>query len=351
MLRSIPVCLLASALLLSTGCATLHHSPHAPLLATDSLEAGMPRELSKTVLPEYVIEPPDILTIEALQLLPKPPYRLRTGDQVFLEVTDIDPEYPPIRDVLVLQLGGSIDLGPRYGMVTVANLTIEEAEQAIREFFLRENWRASVTMSLVQMAGMQQIAGQHLVGPDGMVNLGIYGTVSVVGLTVSQARERIESQLAEFLEDPEIALDIFAFNSKVYYVVTEGAGMGDNVIRMPFMGHETVLDAMSNVGGMSALSSKHIWIARPTPYSDEIQILPVDWVAITKQGSTMTNYQVLPGDRIFIAENGWVALDTNMGKLLSPVERMMGFSMLTLGTLRNFSGSVLSGRGVTTSRL
>ncbi len=346
MLRSKPVCALLFALLLSTGCATLHHSPTPPLMATTAIEAGMPRELSKTVMPEYVIEPPDILTIEALQLLPKPPYRLRTGDQVFLEVTNIDPEYPPISENFIIQLGGSIDLGPRYGTVPVANLTIEEAEQAIREFFLRQNWRASVTMSLIQMAGMQQIAGQHLVGPDGKVNLGVYGTVSVVGLTLPQAREKIESHLSEYLEEPEIALDMFAYNSKVYYVVTEGAGMGDNIIRMPFMGNETVLDAMSNIGGMSALSSKHIWIARPTPYSDEIQILPIDWVAITRQGSTMTNYQVLPGDRIFIAENKLVALDTNMGKLFSPVERMMGFSMLTLGTLRNFSGSVLSGRGI-----
>jgi polysaccharide biosynthesis/export protein len=158
----------------------------------------------------------------------------------------------------------------------------------------------------------------------------------------------IESHLSQHLDDPEIAVEIFSYNSKVYYVVTEGAGMGDQIIRIPFTGNETVLDAMSNIGGMSSLSSKHIWIARPTPYSDQIQILPIDWVAITKQGSTMTNYQILPGDRLFIAENDLVALDTNLGKMFAPIERIMGFSVLTLGVARTFSGKIFGGgrRGI-----
>ena len=74
--------------------------------------------------------------------------------------------------------------------------------------------------------------------------------------------------------------------------------MGDNVRRLPVTGNETVLDAIAKVNGLSQLSSKKIWIARPAP--DQFgcqQILPVDWDAITQGGQTATNYQVLPGDR------------------------------------------------------
>ena len=98
---------------------------------------------------------------------------------------------------------------------------------------------------------------------------------------------------------------------------------------MPITGNETVLDALAQVNGLSRLSSKNIWIARPTP-GDVCcdQILPVDWAEITKGAATATNYQVLPGDRIFIAENKIIALDTWMDQVSQPMERLFGTSLL-----------------------
>jgi polysaccharide export outer membrane protein len=71
----------------------------------------------------------------------------------------------------------------------------------------------------------------------------------------------------------------------------------------------------------------------------------VDWRAITAQGATATNYQVMPGDRIFVAEDSLIAVDNNMGKLLAPIERVMGFALLGVGTLTRFSGAPLKGGG------
>ena len=74
-----------------------------------------------------------------------------------------------------------------------------------------------------------------------------------------------------------------AYNSKVYYVITQGAGLGDNVRRLPITGNETVLDAISQVNGLSQVSSKKIWIARPAPHDFGCQqILPIEWDAITQ---------------------------------------------------------------------
>ncbi len=44
-----------------------------------------------------------------------------------------------------------------------------------------------------------------------------------------------------------------------------------------------------------------------------MQILPVDWKAITAQAATETNYQLMPGDRVFVAEDKMVAFDTGLG--------------------------------------
>ena len=70
------------------------------------------------------------------------------------------------------------------------------------------------------------------------------------------------------------------------------------------------------------------------------------WDEITSQGIACTNYQILPGDRVFIAEDRWIACDTYLAKVTAPFERLMGFSLLGVGTATRFSGNVLAGGGI-----
>ena len=88
-----------------------------------------------------------------------------------------------------------------------------------------------------------------------------------------------------------------------------------------------MLDAISQIGGLTRLTSKRIWIARPTPGGCD-QRLVVNWADITEKGETKTNYQIMPGDRIYMAENKLIALDSFMGKILNPVERVFGIATL-----------------------
>ena len=322
-------------------------APHDPAMTSPPAAApnvAMPRELCKAVLPTYTIEPPDVLVIDAIHIVPRPPYHLRTSDMLGIQVVGTLPD-APIAGVFSVEPGGAVNLGFSYGTVAIAGMTVEQAKKAI-EVHLRDYLReAVVSVNLAQMAAQQQIAGEHLVGPDGTVTLGTYGSVSVVGLTIAEAKLAIEAHLARFLEDPEISVDVFAYNSKVYYIVTQGAGMGDGVFRFPVTGNETVLDAISQINGLEQVSSKRIWIARPTREPCNVQILPVSWEAITAQASTNTNYQILPGDRIFIAEDKLIAFDTQLGKITAPLERLMGFTLLGTGTATRLSGPVLRGGG------
>jgi protein involved in polysaccharide export with SLBB domain len=194
-----------------------------------------------------------------------------------------------------------------------------------------------VSVILASSAGAQPVTGPHLVGPDGTVNLGTYGTVFVAGMTIPQAEQAIEQQLSESLEDPEVFLNVMAYNSKVFYVITEGGGMGDNVQRLPITGNETVLDAIAAIGGLSQLSSKKIWISRPAPNGVGCeQILGVEWDDITRGAVTATNFQLMPGDRLFIAEDKLIALDAFVGKLTRPLERLFGFSILGVQMINRF---------------
>src|SRR5204863_7102513 len=76
----------------------------------------------------------------------------------------------------------------------------------------------------------QPVDGRFLVRPDGTIGLGIYGSVQVAGLTIDQARERVRAFLAEVTKDRgdaiQVVVDVIAFNSKSYYIITDGAGNG-----------------------------------------------------------------------------------------------------------------------------
>jgi polysaccharide export outer membrane protein len=198
----------------------------------------------------------------------------------------------------------------------------------------------------------QRISGEHLVRPDGTVGLGIYGSVRVAGLTMDEAQTAIQDHLKKSLKikiNPKVNVDVFAYNSKAYYIISDNAGYGQPVVRLPFTGNETVLDAIGQIGGLpAAASKKKIWIARPGP-DHHIQTLPVDWKGITQDGRVATNYQLFPGDRIYIQSDRLMALDGLVSKIVAPIERVLGVTFLgaqTIFRLQNMgrgAGGVASG--------
>ena len=94
------------------------------------------------------------------------------------------------------------------------------------------------------------------------------------------------------------ALQNDAAKTGKYYLVTDSAGKGEQVTAFPATGSETVLDVVPKAEGTA---KRTIWIARTLAGQPE-QILPVDWKAITQLGRTRTNYQILPGDRVYVKQ-------------------------------------------------
>jgi polysaccharide biosynthesis/export protein len=268
-----------------------HLAPDAPA-ATLLPPAGVPSELNMVSLPPYVIGPPDLLLINVYGV-PKE------------------------------ALGPAVVLSP------------------------------------------QDVSGQHLVRPDGTVNLGVYGSVSIAGLTTDQAKEVVRRQIAEQLKVLDrtsegkttpsptdlnkllVAVDVIGYNSKKYYVITDGAGYGEQIAEFPFQGYETVLSALSNVGGLPALGSKKdVWVARRTPHPGQPdQILPVDYVAVTQHGITATNYQLFPGDRVYVRAEKVFWIDNTLQKVLTPIERVLGITLLGGSTYNTITNRRQSGNG------
>jgi polysaccharide export outer membrane protein len=307
----------------------------------------VPKELKKVTQPTYVVEPPDILLIDAVRLVPLPPYRIEPLDVLIIFEPNALPT-EPIAGPFLVEPDGTVNLGLQYGSVRVVGMTLVEAQEAVRKHLSLTLKDSKASVALGQSRGLQQIRGDHLVRPDGTINLGTYGDVRVAGLALPEAKTVIETHLAQFLQDPMITLDVSGYNSKVYYVIADGGGAGEQVTRFPITGNDTVLDAISQIGGLPfQASKKRIWIARPAPGDAGCQCcqtLTVNWKQIVQCGDTRTNYQLMPGDRLYVHSSPLVALDVAIGRVAAPLERLFGVTTLGVGTFQTIKGAQGSGQ-------
>ncbi|WP_337174379.1 polysaccharide biosynthesis/export family protein [Paludisphaera sp.] len=145
--------------------------------------------------------------------------------------------------------------------------------------------------------------GSFVVRQDGVVDLGLYGDVFVAGLTLDQVEEQVARRLTDDAlsrgqkptEPYRVSARLATSQSKYYYVVGTVATEG----KFPIRGNETVMDAILQAGLKSNSLPEKAYLARPRPVGGPEQVLRIDWCAI-KDGDTLTNYQLLPGDRIVV---------------------------------------------------
>ncbi len=338
---------------MNSGCTTCGHRTYVGGPVNAAPAGGpmgdCPRELDMISLPPYKVAPPDILFIDLVRMVPRPPYQVEPLETIVVNVGNTLPG-EPISGPFVISPEGTINLGFRYGTVRVGGMTIDQIQNAIRAHLTpRILANAQVTVALGQFRGFQNIRGEHLVRPDGTISLGVYGSVYVAGMSLGQAKCVIEKHLSEYFLNPQISIDVFAYNSRVIYVIVDGGGLGQQVFRLPSTGNETVLDAISQVQGLAPVSSKkRIWVARPSPVQLGCnQVLPVDWRAITEGGSTATNYQLFPGDRVYVAANPLIAFDNYLSIVLAPIERLLGVTFLGAETVSAVRGAGSSSGGTT----
>ncbi len=142
-------------------------------------------------------------------------------------------------------------------------------------------------------------SGKFQVHADGTVYLGHFGSVPVAGLTTEHATAAVAKALSADLSKKarrklKVTVTVTAFNSKRYYVITDFAG-GEKVTCVPYIGNGTVLDEVGSLLGSRATATKvNIWVARDN------SVLPIDWRGITQRSEMATNYELLPGDRLYI---------------------------------------------------
>jgi polysaccharide biosynthesis/export protein len=245
--------------LMASGCQTVK-TPEEKIA-----KSNIPGEFKKTSMPDYVVEPPDIIAVEVLEALPGRPI---TGERL------VRPD-------------GKISLG-FYGEVYVAGLTTTEIKEKI------------------------------------ILHLRPYINDEVLGLVTFDPRTG-EVKKPSPAESNRVFVDITSFNSKVYYVQGDVGVPG----RLPITGNECVLDAINYAGGLiPTASTTNIRLVRPAPPGACCeQLLPVNLAAIVNAGDSTTNYQLMPGDRLVVYRDPIVRTTVFLDRLAAPFNSVLN-SML-----------------------
>lgn len=154
---------------------------------------------------------------------------------------------------------------------------------------------------LVQSADLDspvRLPADQPVLQDGTINLGRYGHVVVAGKTVEEIAPLVRSAVEASAKDVgPITIRLINRVSKVFYVLGEVNAPGS----FPVQGRETVLDAILAAGGLTDRASRrNIILSRPTVPDGCRIVIPICYGEIVQLGDTSTNYQIAPGDRIFV---------------------------------------------------
>lgn len=241
---------------------------------------NIPREFQKVSMPDYVLEPPDLVLVEVLDALPG----------------------RPISGERLVRPDGKISLG-FYGEVYVAGLTMPEVKEKI-VLHLRK-FLTDQALGLVQTDSL----GEPEMDP-----------------------KTKKPKMVEPKDSNTVFVDVTAYNSKNYYV------LGDVLItgKMPITGNETVLDAIQFAGGlMPTAAPQNIRLVRPAPPGACCeQVLPVNLSAITNGGDPTTNYQLMPNDRIIVYRDPIVRFTVFLDRLAAPFQTVIGSTLQTSFAIR-----------------
>lgn len=144
-----------------------------------------------------------------------------------------------------------------------------------------------------------RLPGDQSVLADGTISLGEHGLIHVAGRTIPDIEALIQSRVEARCKDAgPITVRLISRDSKVFYVLGEVNAPG----AFPATGRETVLDAILNAGGLTdQASTDNVILVRPSLPGECRTVLAVCYNDIVQLGDTSTNYQIRPGDRVFVS--------------------------------------------------
>jgi len=151
----------------------------------------------------------------------------------------------------------------------------------------------------ISVEGAPEYKREVRVSRDGQISLPMISSVTVGGLSVSQAQQLIATRLREgkYFRDPQV--NVF---EKEY--ATQGISVLGEVTKpgiYPLLGTHTLFDAISAAGGVTPKAGKKVMVMRRG--STEAQVVEMPYGA---KDWSQSNVDVQPGDTVMVSKAGIV---------------------------------------------
>ncbi|WAC63514.1 polysaccharide biosynthesis/export family protein [Pseudoxanthomonas sp. SL93] len=139
------------------------------------------------------------------------------------------------------------------------------------------------------------------VRPDGMISVPLVGDVAAGGRTPDDVAKDIQTKLAAYVRDPQVAVILTELRSHEYLSRVRVTGAVRTPVSIPYRPGMTVLDAVLAAGGVTEFAAAD----RSNLYrkgTESTQSYQVRLDRILNRGDLSTNFTVAPGDVITVPE-------------------------------------------------
>ncbi|NJM72218.1 MAG: sugar ABC transporter substrate-binding protein [Scytonema sp. RU_4_4] len=261
--------------------------PAPPPGSTDfvapALQEGMSPQLNR-----YLLGPGD--NINVLVQRPLGRYRLGPGDSIGVSVL----RFPDLSFQAAINPEGNIVV-PLLGRVSLKGLTLEKAQEKIRSGYNRFVVDPIVTLSLVAQRPEFNFSAQ--INPEGNIILPQVGTVSLQGLTLEEAQEKIRLALSRELVDPVISVSLIGQRP---VQITIGGEVNRPGIYPVSSLTPRVSDALFLAGGSAMMADLRQVQVRRKLVDGSVVSQTIDLYTPLQNGGEVPNLRLQDGDAIIV---------------------------------------------------
>ena len=261
--------------------------PPSPVPGTEVLSPGANDEISPQ-LSRYLLGPGDVIGV-VLQR-PPGPYRLGIGDGISVSVQ----RFPDLSFQALINPEGNIVV-PLLGKVSLQGLTLEEAQEKIRLGLNRYVVDPVIVLGLATQR--QDLSFQAVISPEGNIVVPQVGTVSVQGLTLEEAQEKIRLGLSRILPDPIVVVSLAGTRPVQVTVSGEIFRPGIYPINSTT---PRVADALLISGGSTLNADLRQIQVRRKLIDGSVISQTIDLYAALQDGGSIPNLRLQDGDAILI---------------------------------------------------
>jgi polysaccharide export outer membrane protein len=152
----------------------------------------------------------------------------------------------------------------------------------------------------VEIVGNIASHASPTVGMDGKLYFYFLPGVDVWGLTLAQAKARLEGELSKYVNDAHVSLTLNSVGSKFVWLL----GRLNRPGVYPLQGSMSLLEALTVAGGTavapSSASTQDIGDLKHSFVMRDGRVLPVDFVKLIKDGDMSQNIYLRPDDFVYI---------------------------------------------------